>query len=135
MSTIDTIARHCIATQVPADLAQAQVQQYIEAGPGHNAPHFVPLPDAAAHAPSTSAGHASGGAREGSSAGSSSSNGSSNGHSNGHGHGNGNGAAAAAARLLRQERHPLRPPVRHHFGVGPLAPGEKPAEVRAAGRG
>jgi len=47
--------------------------------------------------------------------------------------GNGNGAASpeqfAAQQLLMKERHPVRPPVKHRYGVGPLQPGEKPAEV------
>jgi len=55
--------------------------------------------------------------------------------------GNGNGTAAAvapevapdpaaaAAALLLKARHPIRPPVRHHWGMGPLAPAERPAPV------
>lgn len=37
--------------------------------------------------------------------------------------------ASAAAQLLLKQRHPIRPPVVHNWGTGPLAPAEKPAPV------
>lgn len=49
---------------------------------------------------------------------------------NGHANGNGNGAAAAAVLGPPKQRHAVRPPVVHKWGFGPLAEGEKPAEVK-----
>jgi hypothetical protein len=76
----------------------------------------------------------------------------SNGFANGNGHvANGIGAAAAALaaaqasnvtpptseeitaaanNILLKQRHPIRPPVAHQFGYGPLREGETPAPVK-----
>ena len=76
-------------------MAESQAKEYVQAGPGHSAPYFAPLPESLATSTSSSSS-------------SSSSNGAA-----ANGSSSSNGGGGSKQHVLLKERHPVRPPVQH----------------------